>query len=208
MNEYWSWWQGALALGALTIFFVFMLGRMLGVSGSWASIMSWREQRLRQKISMAMHANAAAMQDALMAATVAEFGSEKIQLLLGGHGMALPPRTAVQAPATGLRWTAHLTFLLFIAIGGFLAALTSGHLEIRLDLGATHTRLFGTGWQEWLTLLAGGTLVGFGTQMGSGCTSGHGLSGVSRLAPASLAATALFFASAVATSFLVEGLLP
>lgn len=203
---YWSWWQGALALGGLTVFFVFAIGRMLGVSGSWASVVYWREERKQQRTASTLSVNAAVLQNSLLAATLAEFGEEKTQQLLAGHSAAPPAQTMTRAPAGRIRWTANLTFLVFTAVGGLLAALGSGHLEIRLDLGATHTRLFGNGLPEWLALLGGGVLVGFGTQMAGGCTSGHGLSGMSRLAPASLAATAMFFTSAVATSFIVEGL--
>lgn len=204
--EYWTWWKGALALGGLTVFFVFMAGRMLGVSGSWTSIVNWRDERKRQQTADAFRTNTAVMQNSLLAATLAEFGEQKTRQLLAGQGAALPGQAVARAPATGTRWTANLTFLAFMAVGGLLAAAGSDHLELRFDLGATHTRLFGSGWQEWLALLGGGVLVGFGTQMAGGCTSGHGLSGVSRLTPASLVATAMFFASAVATSFLVEGL--
>jgi uncharacterized membrane protein YedE/YeeE len=55
-------------------------------------------------------------------------------------------------------------------------------------------------------LLAGGLLVGFGTRMAGGCTSGHGLTGVARLRPASLVATATFFAAGIATSYALEAL--
>lgn len=205
--EYWSWWKGALVLGGLSVFFVLMIGRMLGVSGSWANIINWREERRRQQAATGIRANAAVMQNALLAATLAEFGEAKTQQMLGAPGVALPPRPAVRA-AGGIHWTAHLTFLIAMVAGGFLAALASGHFALRLDLGAVHMRLFGSDWQEWLTLLAGGTLVGFGTQMGGGCTSGHGLSGVPRLTPASLLATAVFFGGAVVTSFAVEALIP
>jgi len=206
--EYWSWWKGALALGALSVIFVLMIGRMLGVSGSWANIINWRDDRKRQQTADAFQANAPVMQNALLAATLAEFGEQKTQQMLAAQGMSMPAQTAARAPAlTGINWTAHLTFLAAMVLGGFLAAISSGHFELRLDLGATHTRLFGEEWREWLVLLASGTLVGFGTQMGGGCTSGHGLSGVPRLSPSSLIATAMFFASAVATSFFVEGLI-
>lgn len=53
-------------------------------------------------------------------------------------------------------------------------------------------------------LVVGGLLVGFGTQLGSGCTSGHGVCGIARLSPRSLAATAVFMASAVATVFVAR----
>jgi uncharacterized membrane protein YedE/YeeE len=208
MTEYWSWWQGALALGGLTVVFVLMLGRMLGVSGSWASIVGWREARKREKTAAAFDTQPAMMQNALLAATLAEFGETQTAKALAGQGLAPPASTPKRVQtASGLRWTAQLTFLLAMMLGGFLAAIASGHFEVRFDLGSTHTRLFGTNWHEWITLLLGGVLVGFGTQMGGGCTSGHGLSGTSRLTPASLVATALFFGSAVAVSFLVEGYL-
>jgi uncharacterized membrane protein YedE/YeeE len=45
-----------------------------------------------------------------------------------------------------------------------------------------------------------GLLVGFGTRLGSGCTSGHGVCGVARLSPRSLAATAVFVATGIATA--------
>jgi hypothetical protein len=206
--EYWSWWKGALALGALSVIFVLMIGRMLGVSGSWANIINWREDRKRQKTAAAFQANAPVMQNALLAATLAEFGEQKTQQLLAVQGMSMPAQSAARTPVlTSINWTAHLTFLAAMVVGGFLAAISSGHFELRLDLGATHTRLFGEAWHEWLVLLASGTLVGFGTQMGGGCTSGHGLSGVPRLSASSLVATAMFFASAVATSFFIEGLI-
>jgi uncharacterized membrane protein YedE/YeeE len=208
MTEYWSWWQGALALGGLTVVFVLMLGRMLGVSGSWANVVGWREARRREKTAAAFQSKPAVMQNALLAATLAEFGEQQTAQALAGQGQA-PSASApkkVQAAAS-LRWTAQLTFLLSMMLGGFLAAISTGHFEIRFDLGSAHTQLFGSDWRVWVTLVAGGTLVGFGTQMGGGCTSGHGLSGTSRLTPASLLATAMFFGSAVAISFILEAYL-
>jgi uncharacterized membrane protein YedE/YeeE len=206
MHDYWTWWQGALALGALTIIFVFMMGRMLGVSGSWGNVIYWRDAQRRQTTAKAMRVNAGAMHDALMAATLAEFGAEKTQALLAGQGSMVASAAVPHSRETMVEWTAHLTFLAFMLIGGMIAATLNGHFAIQLDLGAAHTALFGRGWTEWLTLLGGGILVGFGTQMGGGCTSGHGLSGVSRLTPASLVATTVFFACGVATSFLLEGI--
>lgn len=60
-------------------------------------------------------------------------------------------------------------------------------------------------------LVLGGLLVGAGTRLGSGCTSGHGVCGVARLAPRSLAATATFMATGIATVYLLRhalGVLP
>ena len=55
-----------------------------------------------------------------------------------------------------------------------------------------------------LLLIAAGLLVGFGTRLGGGCTSGHGVCGLARLSPRSVAATAIFFATAAATVFVVR----
>jgi len=55
-----------------------------------------------------------------------------------------------------------------------------------------------------LIVIAGGLLVGFGTRLGGGCTSGHGVCGLARLSPRSVAATALFMATAIVTSFLLR----
>ena len=56
-------------------------------------------------------------------------------------------------------------------------------------------------------LLLAGLLVGYGTSMSGGCTSGHGVCGVARLSLRSLVATAVFLATAVATTFVVRHML-
>jgi uncharacterized membrane protein YedE/YeeE len=55
-------------------------------------------------------------------------------------------------------------------------------------------------------LVAGGLIVGFGTRLGGGCTSGHGVCGIGRGSPRSIAATAIFMATAVATVFMTRHL--
>jgi hypothetical protein len=54
-------------------------------------------------------------------------------------------------------------------------------------------------------LAAGGFLAGAGTAICGGRSTGHGLSGCARLQPAGLAATVVFFGTAVAVSFLIAG---
>ena len=53
-------------------------------------------------------------------------------------------------------------------------------------------------------IVAAGLLVGFGTRLGSGCTSGHGVCGLARLSKRSIAATAIFMATAIMTSFVLR----
>ena len=53
-------------------------------------------------------------------------------------------------------------------------------------------------------LLAAGVLVGYGAKRAGGCTSGNGLSGNAMASPASLAATATFFGTAIVVSFVIK----
>ena len=55
-------------------------------------------------------------------------------------------------------------------------------------------------------LVVAGLLVGMGTRLGAGCTSGHGVCGIGRGSPRSIAATAMFMATAVATVFIARHL--
>lgn len=60
---------------------------------------------------------------------------------------------------------------------------------------------------SWWLIAAGGLMVGFGTRLGSGCTSGHGVCGLSRLSRRSLAATAVFFLTAMMVVFVMRHML-
>ena len=57
------------------------------------------------------------------------------------------------------------------------------------------------------TLVLAGLLVGVGTRLGAGCTSGHGVCGIGRGSPRSIAATAIFMATAVLTVFVTRHLM-
>ena len=58
-----------------------------------------------------------------------------------------------------------------------------------------------------VALVAAGLLVGVGTRLGNGCTSGHGICGLARLSPRSFVAVGTFFATAVATVFVMRHVL-
>ena len=74
--------------------------------------------------------------------------------------------------------------LVYVAFGGALPAVD---LDASLPL-----------------LVVAGLIVGFGTRLGAGCTSGHGVCGIGRGSPRSLAATAVFMATAIATVFITR----
>lgn len=53
-------------------------------------------------------------------------------------------------------------------------------------------------------VFGGATLLGYGAAVAGGCTSGHGLCGTAQRSPASLAVTATFMVTAIATTFLLR----
>jgi uncharacterized membrane protein YedE/YeeE len=95
----------------------------------------------------------------------------------------------------------------------FLFGIVAGAIAFALIAGGPDFHGYGwltdtfTGDQRWLVgpiLFAAGILIGFGAKAAGGCTSGNGLSGVSMTSVASVAATATFFATAIAVSFLIK----
>ena len=107
--------------------------------------------------------------------------------------------STVRAGRLDFDWRAW--FVLGVLLGGTVFALAAGGPDFH-----------GYGWltdsfDDALVgpvLLGAGVLVGYGAKLAGGCTSGNGLSGTSMLSPAALAATATFFATGIAVSFLTE----
>lgn len=206
--DYWSWWMSGLALSALTLGFWWVLKRPLGVSGSWARVVMHDDDKQINQAEAPFRKNPQLLRDALMQATIEEFGEAMVQEAIARRaGMAGAEEPVIIDGSLPARtpWSAHLTFLLMLIVGGLAAALFKGQLQPQFTIDGLYEQLFGNGTAAWLTLFAGGVLVGFGTQMAGGCTSGHALSGTPRLVPASLLATAVFFATAVLVSILIRG---
>ncbi len=88
-------------------------------------------------------------------------------------------------------------FLLGLVLGGLAFALLSNSFELSLTYAGT---ALGTSAAQVVLLTLAGMLMGFGARTAGGCTSGHGMSGMSVGSPASFAATATFFAVAVAVA--------
>lgn len=204
MTEYWPWWMGALGLGGVSILYLVLVGRLLGVSGSWAKVVSWKENREIEKANEALVEDQDAMGSAFMAETLAEFGEGALEELKGEEPEEAGSQPAPASLEATTPWTVHLVFLLSMLVGSLVTAYLYGQFEFRLDLSDVHSQIFGTTWEVWVALLAGGVMVGFGTQMAGGCTSGHGLSGCARLIPASILATVVFMVSAIFLSMLME----
>jgi len=98
----------------------------------------------------------------------------------------------------------------------FLFGLVAGAIVFGLVAGGPDFHGYGwltdtfTGSARWVVapiLLVAGLLIGFGAKTAGGCTSGNGLSGVSMTSLASVAATATFFGTAIAVSFLIKAVI-
>lgn len=204
--EYWPWWLGAIGLAAISILNLALVGRLLGVSGSWAKVVDRKEDRARSAELKVLAEDRDGMDDALLAATLAEFGEGSVDEFGEVSDVDASTQTAPEVEQH-TPWTVHLVFLVFMFVGGLLAAVLTDSFSIEFTLSSTHSQIFGDNWEVWLALLFGGIMVGVGTQMAGGCTSGHGLSGCARLIPASLIATMTFMGSAIMLSLLMEATL-
>jgi uncharacterized membrane protein YedE/YeeE len=95
-------------------------------------------------------------------------------------------------------------FLIGVLLGGGLFALAAGGPDFH-GYGWLTAHLHGSARMAiGPVLLGAGILIGIGAKLAGGCTSGNGLSGSAMFSPASLAATATFFATAIAVSFVVK----
>ena len=96
-------------------------------------------------------------------------------------------------------------FLVGLVAGGVLFVLVRG--DAGFEGYGWLTRTFESDAWIALVLLLAGVLIGFGAKTAGGCTSGNGLSGNAMTSPASLVATATFFATAIGVSFLIEAVI-
>ena len=197
---YLPWWLGAPALAAVTVGFHVVTRRTMGVTGSIVHAVEWRGARDDERARDELGRDAAALEEALLSATLEEFGATASLPPLAPLALARAPesassRASAAAPPTPpLTASEHATFLVAIFGGAALLAWVSG------GTAAVPAP------RPWLALAVGGFLAGFGARMAGGCTTGHGLSGCSRLSKASLVATAAFFASAVAATTVIAWL--
>lgn len=214
MSTYWPWWAGAIGLALITIGYTIATDRSLGVSSAWDRVLHWRRERRLERLEEEF-ADDRTLADALAAATAEHFGTgpgaptrpqapyEDAQSLDPETGSTASERPSV----TGLRPVPVVTqaaLLVSILVGGWIAAVTSGHFQLRFDMGPGFRDLVTANPPTMIAVLfIGGVLVGFGTRLAGGCSSGHGLSGCGRLRPVSIVATAVFFGTAVAVSFLL-----
>lgn len=199
--NYWPWWIGGAGLALVAVGFPWLNRAPLGVSGAMgqlAAFLTPGRPRGSGDEDSALEAT-----EGCTATEGSSVGCDPIPRAgtgTGGNSAASPNNARTPA------W-AGPAFLLSMLLGGSLAAWVGKTGFGGSGLSPGFRALFGDGAGALAALFFGGLLVGFGTRWSGGCTSGHGLSGVGRLQPASLAATGVFFGTAIAVSFLIERLL-
>lgn len=205
MSTYWPWWAGAVALAALTVGYTLATDRSFGVSGAWDRVLHWRRERELERTEEEF-ADERALTAALVKASADHFTSLPAEPAPPNqsHG---EPSAAEDLVVTRQRLAPLVTqaaLLISIFLGGLIASLASGRFHLRLDMGPGFRNLVTASPVGMVVLLfTGGVLVGFGTRLAGGCSSGHGLNGCGRRDPVSIVATATFFGTAVAVSFLL-----
>ena len=216
LEGHWPWWLSALALAAVALLMWTVERRMLGVSGSFARVVR-RDDPDDAAARDALADDPHALDEALIAATREEFGDEAADELVAEMRAAAKTRAdAAETPAADeegaalipypgrLPRSVHFVFLSCMVVGGAIAMALSSGWSVSWTLGETYSELIGDGVVMLAACLGGGVLTGIGTRMAGGCTSGHGLTGCARVQPGSLVATAIFFGTAIAVSFLLD----
>ena len=105
----------------------------------------------------------------------------------------------------GLDWRAFL--LAGLVVGATAFALIAGGPAVEGYGWLTDTFTGDARWVVAPILVVAGLLIGFGAKTAGGCTSGNGLCGTAMSSRASVVATATFFATAIAVSFLIEAVI-
>jgi uncharacterized membrane protein YedE/YeeE len=98
-------------------------------------------------------------------------------------------------------------FLIGLIVGAAVFALVAGGPDFHGYGWLTDTFTGSARWVVAPILFVAGLLIGFGAKTAGGCTSGNGLSGTSMVSPASVAATATFFGTAIVVSFLIKAVI-
>jgi uncharacterized membrane protein YedE/YeeE len=201
VSSYWPWWAGAIALALVIVNFTLTTDRSFGVSSAWDRVLHWRRERELDR-RRDEDVEESVLVEALAAATPSQLGVTGLPPR--PHGSAVRSTTRPPPAPRPAPLVTQVALLVSIFAGGLVAALYSGRFETRLDMGTTFGEVVTQNPVVMVgTLFLGGVLVGFGTRLAGGCSSGHGLHGCGRLYPASILATAVFFGTAVAVSFLL-----
>lgn len=212
--HFWPWWWSGAAVAVIAVGYPWLSGSTLGVSSTWARLVELvRERLLTRNAPAAPELDDDAWMRALLAETERAFGPAASNSAGSESTAANLPATvdngedALKSSVSSLQMsrqsgTARPYFLLGIAFGGLLAALSTSRWPVYstfTSLGDAFDVRFGdVGWLSLSMLALSGVLIGIGTRMSGGCTSGHGITGMARAQPGSLLSTAIFWSVALA----------
>jgi len=158
MTTYLPWWITAILLAFITLGFYFANNRTLGVSGSWTRVVQWKNDKALDEEQSSFAKKPKLFEDALMAATIEEFGEDEVTRFLESRHQNKPEVAKDKAPAAIAKrahWTVHLVFLTALMLGGLIGSLIRGDIGIQMDMGSVHSDLFGQGFAILMTLFIG-----------------------------------------------------
>jgi uncharacterized membrane protein YedE/YeeE len=182
--DFWPWWWGGLAVGAVATLYPLLGGRLLGVSSLYASL--FEKSREPEPALSELEA-------LLLAATEAEFGPSA-----GSEPEPASRLARLRSEAERFR----PLFLVGMLLGPALFLLFTRDFRVAFTLGSSFDLRYGeAGVVPILVLLGSGALIGFGTRLAGGCTSGHGISGVARAERGSLLTTLVFWGTALGVAW-------
>lgn len=119
-----------------------------------------------------------------------------VENLFTPERVAAMPYFLKEVPIIDWQWM----FVIGIAIGSFIAAVTSGSFRWQ-SVPDMWNRKFGSRiMPRAITAFLGGIIAMFGARMADGCPSGHGLSGVTQLAVSGVIALLCFFIGGLITA--------
>ena len=112
-----------------------------------------------------------------------------VEKLFSPERVAKMPYFIKEAPVIDWQWM----FVIGIALGSFVAAITSGSFRVQMVPDMWRRRFGDTGPSRAIVAFVGGIIAMFGARLADGCPSGHGLSGGLQLSVSGYIALACFF---------------
>ena len=120
--------------------------------------------------------------------------------VLGAEAVAANPYWAQKAPP---KWDYSALFVVGLALGAFLSAVTSRTWKPEPVPAVWRARFGSSVMLRMAVAFVGGFVILFGARLADGCTSGHGISGSMQLAVSSWVFFLVLFASGVVTTALL-----
>ncbi len=119
-----------------------------------------------------------------------------LEKIFSPEKVASMPYFIKEAPSIDWQWM----FVIGIAIGAFLSAISSGSFRIQAVPTMWHNKFGGSIIPRARIAFIGGVVAMFGARLADGCPSGHGLSGSSQLAVSGFIALVCFFIGGLVTA--------